>query len=344
MAYKKRKNKKRKIKLFIRKLLGYLILLLFVLFIYLLSTYNNQIDTKNNEDIPQKIYKFIETKTSAKEKEKKYNDCLKEIIAEDENNEYNVQKQEIDQLIKNNNYRVSVLYEDLTTGFNYEYNSNKVYYGASLIKLVDAIYLINKASNNEIDLNTLLKYEPKYKMGYSSYMSKMSYGAEISLKDLIKYAISSSDNSAHLMLIDYIGFSNLKNYGQSLGAKVILTGGDNFGNQTAIDTNIYLKEAYKIINENEEYGPFLKAIMDNDDRNDFNTSEYRIYHKYGSNDYLYHDIGLSLDDNPYSISILTEHEYSNHKEIVQKIHSKIRELHNSFHKNRKNKCYEKIYN
>lgn len=281
-----------------------------------------------------------------KEQEAKYNTCLEREFTEDEMTDALVQKQnEIEAFITKNRYQTSVLYEDLATGFSYSYKPTTVYYGCSLIKIVDALYLLNKAIEGEINLDTeTVTYTANYKKAFSSGMEKRKIGEKVTLRDLIDYAITYSDNSAHLMLIDYIGFSTLKAYGQSLGAKVILTGGDNFGNQTAEDTTIYLKEAYRIITENEEYGSFLKRIMDNDNRNAFNTDTLRIYHKYGSYGDNYHDIGLNLDDeNPYAISIFTLHENSGYKEVVQGIHEKIRELHHAFYENRKSVCQIEVY-
>ncbi len=277
--------------------------------------------------------------------EKKYNECLtKTFLADEINDQLRLKINEIDSLIKTNSYNVSVYYEDLKTGFNYQYLADKVYYGCSLIKLVDALYLIDKATIGEIDLDGVtIEYESKYKMSYSMGLASKKIGDKISLRDLITYAITYSDNSAHLMLLDFIGFNNLKRYGQNLGAQVILTGGDNFGFQTAIDTNIYLKKAYQIIMENEEYGEFLKSIMDNNERNDFNTEGIKIYHKYGSYENNYHDIGLSLDDKPYTISIFTLHEYSNHQEVVQTIHEKVRELRDLFYEIRENNCKLEVY-
>lgn len=278
-------------------------------------------------------------------KQNEYDLCINKSFSEEDINEKITNKiSEIDRFIADHNYKVSVYYEDLTIGFNYKYNSDTVYYGCSLIKLVDALYLIDKAIAGEINLDTeFVTYEPKHIMAYSSGMKNHSIGEAISLRDLITYATSLSDNSAHLMLIDYIGFTNLKQYGLDLGAKVILTGGDLFGNQTAEDTNIYLKKAYQIIKGNEEYGTFLKNIMDNNERNAFNTDDIKIYHKYGSYMYNYHDIGLSLDDRPYAISIFTLHEKSNYLEVVQGIHSKIRELHDLFYENREDFCKTQIY-
>ena len=75
----------------------------------------------------------------------------------------------------------------------------------------------------------------------------------ISLRDLVKYAITVSDNSAHQMLVDYIGFTNLKKYGNSLGAKNTLIGGDNFGQIDTNDSIAYLTELYKFINDNFDF-------------------------------------------------------------------------------------------
>ena len=141
----------------------------------------------------------------------------------------------------------------------------------------------------------------------------------------------------------YIGNENLKVYGQSLGGKYIMTGTDTFGNQSASDTNLYLKEAYRIIINNDEYGSYLKMIMDNNVRNSFNTDTIKIYHKYGAYDIYYHDIGLSLDEHPYAISIFTLHEDKNYKEVVQSIHAKIRELQDLFYTARENVCHKIVY-
>ncbi len=301
----------------------------------------------NNEKSEENPKSNDKDKDNDKELQNNYEACLNEPYSEDEIN-YKLQAkiEEIDNLIANN-YKASVYFEDLKLGFTYTYKPEEVYYGCSLIKLVDAIYLINKAtvSDNKIDLDKVtIKYDSKYVMAYSDGLKRHKIGDDISLRNLIKYAISVSDNSAHMMLINYIGFNNLKEYGKSLGGKVILTGGDNFGNQTAEDTNNYLKEAYRIITKNEEYGQFLKEIMDNDERNAFNTDDIRIYHKYGSYGDNFHDIGLSLEEHPYAISILTLHEKSNYTEVIQTIHTKIRELRDLFYENRENNCYNIIYN
>lgn len=319
----------------------------FLLLLFFLVILGRTVFISKTED--SKINLFLNNQQKEeerkKEQEKSYTACLKREFLESELTENMLSLQnDVDFYIRRNQYQVSVFYEDITTGFTYSYNPSTVYYGCSLIKLVDAIYLLNKAIAGEVDLDTeTVTYTEEYLKPYSSGMAKRKFGEKVTLRDLLTYAISVSDNSAHLMLLDYIGFSNLKEYGQSLGAKVILTGGDNFGNQTAEDMNIYLKEAYRIIIENEEYGIFLKSIMDNNERNAFNTDTIKIYHKYGSYGDNYHDVGLSLEDNPYAISILTLHENSGYKEIVQEIHKRVRILNDAFYENRKSICYSEVY-
>jgi beta-lactamase class A len=322
------------------------IFLFLLLFFFVVGVLYIRVNYQNN-DFLEEIVPSINNEKQQEEEQKQndYNACLNKSYTEDELTDNLISlKEDIDNLIINNNYKVSVYYEDITTGFTYGYNTSTVYYGCSLIKLVDALYLIDKATKGEINLDTeTVVYTSNYKVDYSSGMATRTIGEAVSLRDLITYAISVSDNTAHLMLLDYIGFNNLKEYGQSLGAKQILTGGDKYGNQTVEDTNIYLKEAYKVITENKEYGEFLKSIMDNDERNAFNTEDIKIYHKYGSYGSNFHDIGLSLEERPYAISIFTLHENSNATEVIQTIHAKIRDLHNAFYENRKTSCYQEVY-
>ena len=93
--------------------------------------------------------------------------------------------------ISEHGYDVSVGYYNLVTGRQYLYQADKKYYGASLIKTLDSIYLYDKGM---VDDN---------------------------LKYYIDRAISVSDNNAHLYLVNYIGKDNLKNYGIALGHQTL---------------------------------------------------------------------------------------------------------------------------
>ena len=200
--------------------------------------------------------------------------------------------------IKQKNYNVSIGYINLKTGYKYTYKGSKVYYGASLVKTLDALYI------------------------YEHQMFSKS------LKDNVKLAISVSDNSAHKKLVDYIGITNLRTYGRDIGMKNFLTRGnkDYFANTTVEDQLTVWQYLYKTVNTNP-YGNELKQYFINDYYN------YLLFdgipttmHKYGFYGDYYHDVGIVYSDSPYIVVILTKHGHGNYEKIVQDLSKRIYEF------------------
>jgi len=180
----------------------------------------------------------------------------------------------IAKMIIEHGYRVSVGYYNLVTGKTYYYNRDKIYFGASLIKTIDALYLYE---------NNLVTDE---------------------IRPYIQRAISVSDNDAHRYLVDYIGRNNLRNYGVSLGADLTLSGGTYFGNTNVDNQLAYYKKLYELTRDNSE----LASFFTNDYVNSLRFSQdIGIMHKYGWSGSAYHDAGIFLTDEPYILVVLTEH-------------------------------------
>lgn len=310
------------------------------IFLLLFSSYKNTMKDSNNS------VKDFELAESNLEITEKLDECVRKEFSDEDLTQDLIEKIEEINTYIDKNYNASVVYEDIITGFKYAYNDDTVYYGASLIKLVEVMYIFDEAERGNIDINETITYTSNYKKTYSVGMEKHKIGDEVSLKELISYAIMYSDNSAHFMLSDYIGKENLKKYGKSLGAKYTLYGTDTFGSQTAFDTNIYLEHAYEIIENNDEYGPLLKEYMMNTYYNSLYLTDEEnnnVAHKYGWYSYYYHDIGIVYESRPYLISILTLHGNDNYEDVVKDIHEKVNELHNLFYENRKDACMIEIY-
>ena len=233
-------------------------------------------------------------------------------------------------------YNISIAYLDINSGYSYNYHADKVYYAASTIKTLSAIYLYEQALNNKEDLSKTLKYKSKYIRHDSLAMQYHKLGAEIPIKDLIKYAITVSDNTAYNMLINYIGKNTLKEYGHSLGATYTLNLQDNYGSITTSDSLIYLKKLYELINTNNPLSEDLKNIFLNSDENYLKINNYEALAKYGFYDQNFHLIGIVLTPNPYIISILTLHGKDDYESIIKDINSKIYTLHNLY--NQKSNC------
>lgn len=187
--------------------------------------------------------------------------------------------------IKNNNYKVSIGYYNLVDGSTFYYNKDKVYYGASLIKTVDALYLYEKNMVND------------------------------ELKEHIKKTISVSNNESHKYLVNYIGKDNLKNYGISLGATNTLAGRDYYGNTTVNDQIIYMKKLYEITKTNNE----LKSFFINNYANYLKFNEINVMHKYGWYNQYFHESGIFLDSEPNILIVLSEHGNGSHRTVIKNI-------------------------
>lgn len=203
----------------------------------------------------------------------------------------------LERYIKEKNYNVSIGYVNLNSNYTYLYNQNVVYYGASLVKTVDALYVYE---NLAFDENTRIKVEK---------------------------AISVSDNTAHRQLVDMIGIENLRYYGRNIGASIFLnrSNSDYYGNTTVNDQIAIWKYLYKVINNNNNN-------KGNELKNYFINSYYNFLlfdgipttmHKYGYYGNYYHDVGIVYSNSPYIVVILTKHGSNNFQTVVKDLSEKI---------------------
>jgi len=320
----------------------FLIILIVILIIALLMISLSKIShsVKSEEKI---IINTNKKETYSEEmKEKIYNDCMNSSFNnEDDSKEIQKYITELNSYLVSN-YNTSIMYYDLSNGFTYKYNEGKVYYAASVIKLLDGLYVYNKAFNNEINLDDKMKYTEEYIYDASKFMSTKQLGEEISIRELVKNAIMVSDNSAHMMLLSYVGKNNLRNYGLSLGATNTLLNDDNFGYIDVKDAFAYLKELYEFINNSGELGLELKQFLVDSEQNDLKIDNIDVATKYGEYDYTYHNIGIVYDEHPYILIVLTEEGRREYEEIVNEISNTINDLHHLYYTNRESVCRGKV--
>lgn len=263
-----------------------------------------------------------------------YNQCMQK---ETTFFEINKLKQELDTDLKK--YSISVYYQDLNSGASYIYNPNKIYFGASLIKLLDGLYLYTNASDGgEVDLNTTIKYTSNFMMSYSEQMKQRKINEQITLKELVNYALSVSDNTAHFMLFNHIGKEKLKSYAKDLGIKKLVPSTGIFGSLNILEAHALINEAYKFIESKNKLSAEFRSFLENDTVNYLRlATDKPIIHKYGSTDSVYHDIGIVYHNYPYSISILTN-EKQKRSEIFFNVHSKIIDMHDTYIKLKQKEC------
>lgn len=279
----------------------------------------------------------------AKRKEKLYNECLsrKATDADYTIEIVNAQKELTDYIKKN--YSASVSYEDLTYGYTFNYKEDTIYYAASTIKALVALYIYTNAAEGKINLDDTITYSSKFKVSYSTGVSKHKLGSKIKIRDLVKYSIIYSDNSAHQMLISYIGKSKLKSFGKSLGAKNTLNGGDNFGNTSSADGLIYMKAVNNFIENNGALGEELRSFFVSSQQKELSVNNLEVAHKYGLYKKYYHNMGIVYDERPYVVSVMTLEGTDQQEKAINNISAKVYELHNLFQVNRENVCKIEIY-
>ncbi len=220
---------------------------------------------------------------------------------------------------------IAIYFTDINNEYGYSFNATRTYYSASAIKLFDAIYLVEKAKDGQINLDDTITYTAADKKSGSAKTSEHNFGDKISLSNLISYALSVSDNAAHSMLVKYIGSSKMNNYFSD--TKLSITEAKPYEyNYTAAMANESLKRIYDIISKNDEYSNLIKSAMKNDYANSLNFDNVSMLHKYGLFDSYYHDIGIYDSNNPYLVSILTMYGKTNYNELVKDIHKRLYKL------------------
>ena len=312
-----------------------IVILLFSLFRLLDVDNPKVINKEKNKDIIEVI----------DERPVLYEECLARPLDENDKNEIVINAENELTNYLADNYDVSLIYEDLSLGFSYSYNPDEVYYAASTIKSLGALYIYTKAASGEINLDGTVKYTSKFVWGSSREMKNHKLGEEISLRTLVEYSITVSDNSAHQMLVSYIGKNNLKEFGRSLGAEYTLYGSDNFGHITATDAIVYMKAINDFINNNGELGLELKSYFVEADQNGLKFEDLGIEaaHKYGEYAPYYHDIGIVYDENPYVIAILTTEKSGDYQGKIKDINKRVNDLHKLYYSNRESVCYTQVY-
>ena len=174
------------------------------------------------------------------------------------------------------NHRVSVGYINLDNGFTYVYNPNKEYFGASLIKVIDAMYAYEK---NILDSKT---------------------------KRNVKQAISVSSNPAHYYLVNKLGKKNLTNYIKEISYRTPQCNSGYYCQTTIHDQLsywIYLNYLIEDLPNGEE----LKSYFINKVGNHLSfTYDFDNLHKYGASDTYFHDAGLFItENNRYIVVVLS---------------------------------------
>ena len=240
---------------------------------------------------------------------------------------------------------VSVYYEDLTTGYHFEYAEDAVYPAASIIKAPYVMSVLKAVSEDEkayfeklesdpeiapemvdtdedgipdktvieysdsiYDLSEIVKYDSKTMIKEGSGKIKdMPDGTEFTYVDFIKYALEYSDNVAYQQLKNRFKYDRYYALARSVGATASAR---NANNMTAADAGKMFKAIYEFIEEDETYGPLMRESMAKANHTvliPYAVSPTKALHKYGWDIDSYHDAAIvESGDKPYVLAVFSD--------------------------------------
>ncbi len=150
---------------------------------------------------------------------------------------------------------VAVYYKDLSDGFEYTYNPDKVYPSASLVKIPVMAALFCAVNEGRLPPDLLVKYQRRHRAGGAGSLRRARPGKKFSIGELNYRMIVESDNVATNMLCDILGlgYINEKMIGWGLNVTdmkrwVMDLGRRNAGlenNTTAREMGWFLERIYK---------------------------------------------------------------------------------------------------
>lgn len=269
--------------------------------------------------------------------------CIKEEIATDNlNDSIKNYINDLDSLFNESYNYFSFVYKDIYTGFTISYNADSPIFTASSIKAPAMIYLYEKASIGEIDLNEELIYDGRFYSEGSGVLKDKAYNTSYTIDTLINYTIHDSDNIAYAMLMNRFGRENIYNFWTEKGTKNIFMYDTIWGTASANDAVIYMSELYNFYIENEEYGTKLMNYFKNADWKQITdkNGNYNTANKGGWADGAFHDIAIVFDKNPYILAIYsnTGNNYGDYRYLFDTTSKLVGNLHTEYWKQKMNNC------
>ena len=113
--------------------------------------------------------------------------------------------------------KVGIYIKDLKTGKTWEYNADRLFRSASLIKLPIMVGVFNLVKENKISLETELILTSKERVDGSGSLKWARDGTRITVLELVYRMVTESDNTATKMLVDHIGIEYFKSYFKQIG-------------------------------------------------------------------------------------------------------------------------------
>ncbi|HEX9027150.1 MAG TPA: serine hydrolase [Clostridium sp.] len=246
---------------------------------------------------------------------------------------------ELKEIIEKCDEDISMLVKNLSRNeILLNYNEEKIYPSASIIKIPIMIEALSKADDSQIPLLSKIKIKDSDKVDFSIITEQNL--AQCTFLELITWMIIDSDNTATNVLIDLLGMDKINERINSLGMKSTelqrkmmdfeaIKEGKN--NSTSLkDMSVAMEGLYrgKIINKevSKRAIDIMKNQRDNSMLKRYITDNVVVANKTGELDNLNNDVGIFYTKrSDYFIGIFVHKAQNNQKarEIIGKLSKKV---------------------
>ena len=123
----------------------------------------------------------------------------------------------LENLAYNYSGHVGIYIKDLNSDKVWEYNPDRLFPSASLIKVPIMIAVCDKIKGGELSLDTQIKLTRRDRAGGSGSLKWVREGTSLSVMEIIYKMITESDNTATRMLLDYAGMDYFQKAFERMG-------------------------------------------------------------------------------------------------------------------------------
>lgn len=233
-------------------------------------------------------------------------------------------------LMRRHGVDAGLLYYDPESGGSIEYNADEKFSSGSIIKAIYARSILGT------DFDILQKYEMTEELLNSRYefINDQPVGTFFTVEELIRAAVTKSNNTAYKMLYHYIGYQEFNEYAKGLEMPQRMTDENYWFRLSARQTATYFKDIYFFI-EQHVNGELMRECLANAEyREMFSAAlpDKNVAEKYGylpqENFYTLGDAGIVYDDKPYVLTAYVRGKGSNlNTEFFRRTATLIDELH-----------------
>ena len=250
--------------------------------------------------------------------------------------EWDIMVGSLGNLAYNYSGHVGIYIKDLNSDKVWEYNPDRLFPSASLIKVPIMVAICEKIKRSELSLDTRIKLTRRDRAGGSGSLKWVREGTSLSVMEIIYKMITESDNTATKMLIVYAGIGYFQQAFSGLGlvyTKIYPEGLSLTSNRvvrenytTAREMAVLMERIYKGEMVDRNLSEFMLDVLKHNKRRSRLRKGlplgWEIGHKTGLLRKSCHDVGIVFSPRgDYIIAVLTSDvpNYSSAKGFISRV-------------------------